>query len=228
MCLSVLKQVVILAAGFDTRAYRLAQPGVHFIEVDLPSASERKRALALKLGWLHTPSDTVSPAQLKASPEFVAVDLGDEGAGGLAAALKKTRFDSSIPTLFTMEGLIYYLSLPAAHRLLRTLGQLSASGSILNFDFMNLNCLKSKGEGFPGFATTAKAVANKGEPYRSGLEPSGEAVQRFVGVHGFRVRENGYFGPSEIVDRFLPHLLPIKDKHLPIASFYCYASVFKE
>ena len=224
-----IKQVVILAAGYDTRAYRLAQPGVHFIEVDLPSASERKKTLAMKLGWLHTHSDAVSPAVLKTSPEFAAADLGEEGDGGLAAALKRTKFDPSTPTLFTMEGLIYYLSLPAAHRLLRTIGQLSAPRSLLQFDFMNIQALKDKGDGFPGFAATAKAVANKGEPYRSGLEASGEAVQRFVGVHGFRLRENGYLGPKAMIERFLPHLTPLKNNDmLPIASFYCYASVVRE
>ncbi len=49
---------MIVAAGFDTRAYRLAQPGVRFIEVDLPSASERKKKLAAKLGWLQQDGST--------------------------------------------------------------------------------------------------------------------------------------------------------------------------
>ena len=30
--------MVVVAAGFDTRAYRLARPGVKFYEVDLPHA----------------------------------------------------------------------------------------------------------------------------------------------------------------------------------------------
>lgn len=42
-------QVVIIAAGFDTRAYRLGRPGVKFFEVDLPHASEKKRELVEKL-----------------------------------------------------------------------------------------------------------------------------------------------------------------------------------
>lgn len=43
------KQVVILAAGYDTRAYRLAAEGVHFYEVDLPHASETKQRLVEQL-----------------------------------------------------------------------------------------------------------------------------------------------------------------------------------
>ena len=44
-------QVVIVAAGFDTRAYRLGRgrAGVKFFEVDLPHASAKKRALVEKL-----------------------------------------------------------------------------------------------------------------------------------------------------------------------------------
>lgn len=41
--------MVLIAAGYDTRAYRLAQPGVTFFELDLPSASERKQKLVDKL-----------------------------------------------------------------------------------------------------------------------------------------------------------------------------------
>jgi hypothetical protein len=44
-------QVVVVAAGYDTRAYRLAPRGdrVKFFEVDLPDASVRKAELAAKL-----------------------------------------------------------------------------------------------------------------------------------------------------------------------------------
>jgi O-methyltransferase involved in polyketide biosynthesis len=41
--------VVVVAAGYDTRAYRLAMPGVRFFEVDLPSASARKQELVAEV-----------------------------------------------------------------------------------------------------------------------------------------------------------------------------------
>ena len=43
------KQVVIIAAGYDTRAYRLHRPGVRFFEVDLPHASSLKQKLVADL-----------------------------------------------------------------------------------------------------------------------------------------------------------------------------------
>jgi O-methyltransferase involved in polyketide biosynthesis len=50
--------VVIIAAGFDTRAYRLGRPGVAFYEVDLPHASDKKRELVETL----LPADQVGGA----------------------------------------------------------------------------------------------------------------------------------------------------------------------
>lgn len=44
-----IKQVVIIAAGYDTRAYRLSKPGVRYYEVDMPEASRRKQELVRKL-----------------------------------------------------------------------------------------------------------------------------------------------------------------------------------
>jgi len=52
---ALLLQVVIIAAGYDTRAYRLAQPGVRFYEIDLPHASEKKQELVRE----HMPKDKV-------------------------------------------------------------------------------------------------------------------------------------------------------------------------
>jgi hypothetical protein len=54
-CVFSAQQVVIIAAGYDTRAYRLAKPGVKFYEIDLPHASEKKQQLVKK----HMPEDKV-------------------------------------------------------------------------------------------------------------------------------------------------------------------------
>jgi len=55
-------QVVIIAAGFDTRAYRLSRPGVKCYEIDLPHASDKKKELVEKL----LPRDKVRCAALLA------------------------------------------------------------------------------------------------------------------------------------------------------------------
>lgn len=42
-------QVVIIAAGYDTRAYRLHRPDIRFYEIDLPHASQKKQDLVRDL-----------------------------------------------------------------------------------------------------------------------------------------------------------------------------------
>jgi methyltransferase (TIGR00027 family) len=62
-----IKQVVIIAAGYDTRAYRLSRPGVRFYEIDLPHASKHKQDLvrellpASEVCHVMFPSDHFSP-----------------------------------------------------------------------------------------------------------------------------------------------------------------------
>jgi hypothetical protein len=65
-------------------------------------------------------------------------------------------------------------------------------------------------------------VANKGEPFLSGLPPTSAAVQGFLQSCGpWRLAE--LLGPREMVARVLPHLA-WQDKVPPILSFYSYAA----
>lgn len=108
-------QVVILASGLDSRAYRLPWPtGTVVYEVDQPRVVDFKdRALA----------------QLGASPTVdrrtVAIDLRDDW----PAALHAAGFDPARPTAWSAEGLLGYLPPEAQDRLLDTITQLSASAS---------------------------------------------------------------------------------------------------
>lgn len=64
-------QVVIIAAGYDTRAYRLGKPGVKFYEIDLPHASETKQQLVKK----HMPADKVRISRRAACRSVALVGL---------------------------------------------------------------------------------------------------------------------------------------------------------
>jgi O-methyltransferase involved in polyketide biosynthesis len=59
-------------------------------------------------------------------PVYVPADLSKMDLG---TALASTGFDATVPTLFTMEGLIYYLPPSAARKLVKRITQLSAPGS---------------------------------------------------------------------------------------------------
>ncbi|KAG2486967.1 hypothetical protein HYH03_014340 [Edaphochlamys debaryana] len=206
-----IKQVVVVAAGYDTRAYRLGRPGVRFFEVDLPIASETKQRLVDKLGFVKDQA---------ARPTYVGADLARVP---LAQALAGTGFDPAAPTLWTVEGLVYYLPGDAPHALYAAISALSAPGSRVWFDFMSEEALAGRGS-FPGFKTTAKSVANKDEPFVWGLPPCREGVAGFLAGSGLELGD--FLTPKDMVGRMLPHL-PWSDRRPPIASFYLYATARK-
>jgi len=108
-------QAVILAAGLDSRAYRLSWPvGTVVYEVDQPSVIEFKSRALAELG--------ASPT---ADRRVVAVDLREDW----PAALRAAGFDPSLPTAWSAEGLLGYLPPEAQDALLDTITALSAPGS---------------------------------------------------------------------------------------------------
>ncbi|WP_370963777.1 SAM-dependent methyltransferase [Amycolatopsis sp. cg9] len=108
-------QVVILASGLDSRAYRLPwPPGTVVFEADQPQVAEFKTRTLAGLGATPT-----------ADRRVAAVDLRDDWAG----ALRAVGFDPGRPTAWSAEGLLGYLPPEAQDRLLDTLTGLSAPGS---------------------------------------------------------------------------------------------------
>lgn len=123
-----LRQVVIIAAGMDTRAYRLKWPSDTVIyEV------ERQEVLAYKDALL---------ANLDAMPQAerrtVAIDLRDD----FATALRDAGFVPTEPALFLVEGLLAYLpDQSAALRVLRIAAELAAPGSRIGMDVVGSSFL---------------------------------------------------------------------------------------
>ncbi|MEZ0366616.1 class I SAM-dependent methyltransferase [Mycobacterium sp. pUA109] len=112
-----IRQVVILASGLDTRAYRLAWPdGSTVFEVDQPAVIEFKTRTLAELG--------AAPA---ADRRPVAIDLREDW----PTALQAQGFDPSRPTAWLTEGLLGYLPPDAQDRLLDNITRLSAPGSRL-------------------------------------------------------------------------------------------------
>jgi len=108
-------QVVILASGLDSRAYRLPWPtGTVVYEVDQPQVMEFKTRTLAELGAAPT-----------ADRRVAAVDLRDDW----PTALRTAGFDPARPTAWSAEGLLGYLPPEAQDRLLDTITELSAPGS---------------------------------------------------------------------------------------------------
>ncbi|MET9240716.1 SAM-dependent methyltransferase [Nonomuraea sp. NPDC003709] len=113
-------QVVLLAAGLDTRALRLPWPGgVSVFELDLPELFAFKEAVLAACDAVPTCERGIVP-----------VDLRESWTGELVAA----GFDPTAPTAWLAEGLLLYLTADEAARLLTAVGELSAPGSRLAFE----------------------------------------------------------------------------------------------
>ncbi|MFY2861157.1 class I SAM-dependent methyltransferase [Mycobacterium sp. THU-M104] len=111
------RQVVILAAGLDARAWRLPWPdGTVVYELDQPKVLDFK-------------SDTLRDHGARPAAKLVnvAVDLRQDW----PKALHEKGFDPSLPSVWSAEGLVRYLPAQAQDLLFERIHELSAPGSWL-------------------------------------------------------------------------------------------------
>jgi len=109
------RQAVILAAGLDARAYRLAWPaGTTVYELDQPEVIAFKSETLAQLG-----------AEPAADRRAIAIDLRDDW----PKALLDNGFDPTQPTAWIAEGLLIYLPPEAQDLLFDRIDELSAPGS---------------------------------------------------------------------------------------------------
>jgi methyltransferase (TIGR00027 family) len=110
-----IQQAVILAAGLDSRAYRLNWPaGSVVYEVDQPQVVMFKTEKMADLG-----------AEPTAQRRTVSIDLREDW----PAALRDSGFDDTKPSAWSAEGLLMYLPPEAQDRLFDHITSLSAPGS---------------------------------------------------------------------------------------------------
>lgn len=110
-----IRQVVILASGLDSRAYRLDWPaGTTVYEIDQPKVLEYKDSTL-----------TANGVRPTATLHQIPVDLRNDW----PKALRETGFDASQPTAWLAEGLLMYLPADAQDRLFENVTELSAPGS---------------------------------------------------------------------------------------------------
>jgi methyltransferase (TIGR00027 family) len=120
-----IRQGVILAAGLDSRAYRLSWPaGTAVYEIDQPKVLEYKTTTLESHGAIPT-----------ALRHPVPVDLRDDWPAALAAA----GFDRGQATAWLAEGLLPYLPSDAQDRLFEMVTALSAPGSQIAVEAFGLN-----------------------------------------------------------------------------------------
>jgi methyltransferase (TIGR00027 family) len=153
------RQLVLLGAGLDARAHRLAQlRDVTVFEIDHPSTQSVKRQKARAL--------PLCAKELRyAACDFERVTLAD--------ALRSTSFDVHQPSVWIWEGVTMYLHRAAVDATLETVAQLSTPGSRLICTYLTprtsfpAKWFAAAGEGSLGLI---------GEPIRTHFTPSGIAT----------------------------------------------------
>lgn len=126
---SGIRQAVILASGLDTRAYRLNWPaGTVVYEIDQPEVIEFKTRTLAGLG-----------AEPAAQRRTVAIDLRDDWPSALVAA----GLDTAHPTAWSAEGLLPYLPPDAQDRLFDNIAALSAPGSRIATEHLDMHNVPS-------------------------------------------------------------------------------------
>jgi methyltransferase (TIGR00027 family) len=116
------RQVVILASGLDSRAYRLDWPsGTVVYEIDQPQVIEFKTTTLADLG-----------AQPTATRRTVPIDLRADW----PAALRAAGLDADAPTAWLAEGLLIYLPSEAQDRLFDNITALSVPGSAIATEYV--------------------------------------------------------------------------------------------
>jgi methyltransferase (TIGR00027 family) len=163
-------QLVLLGAGFDTRALRLpaAARAITF-ELDQPETSLAKQAALRKaMGPL--------PEQVR----LISIDFKSQS---VAEVLTQAGFDRTRPTCFVWEGVTNYLTEDAVDSVLRQIWQ-TAFESTLLFTYIDRRVLENP-EHFFGAAKLMARLRSYGEPWTFGFCP--EELGAYLAACGFRL-----------------------------------------
>ena len=168
------RQVVILGAGLDTRAARLARDGVRFYEVDHPATQAHKREVLANLDGYPV-----------GAPTFVACDFERDE---FLAQLQAEGFDSSAPAIIVWEGVVPYLTDDAIRATARRVASACEPSTVLFFDFLGKRMAGGSGIRDKDHETR-QYVDDLGEPIRFGtndiLPLLYDAGFRYVRVRNF-------------------------------------------
>jgi methyltransferase (TIGR00027 family) len=122
-CEAGCRQVVILAAGLDARAFRMEWPGgVRLFELDRPDVLRFKRRVLV-----------MENAVPRCTRVAVEADLGQDW----APALRRAGFRPAEATFWLAEGLMAYLTVKQRDLLLDTVDVLSAPGSTFAVEYVS-------------------------------------------------------------------------------------------
>lgn len=166
-------QLVLLGAGFDTRAFRLpAAARATTFELDHPETSIVKQAALLK-----------ATGSLPDRVRFVTIDFNKQS---VAEVLAQAGFDKMQPACFVWEGVTNYLTADAVDGVFDQIRQ-SALKSIVLFTYIDRRVLDNP-EQFFGAVKVMARLDSYGEPWTFGFRP--EELGDYLAARGFQLMTN--------------------------------------
>lgn len=181
------RQIVMLAAGMDTRAYRLQFPkDTRVFELDRPEVLNYKKTILEK-------------AELHCERKALAVDLRDEWKEKLIGA----GFKRGEQTLWMVEGLLMYLDESQVSTLFARINEIASSKDMMLFDILSQTLLEA-----PFMKNQLEFLKNLGAPWRFGVnEP--EEFMKNLGWNAIVTQTSEvapHRWPFPVVPRDVPHV----------------------
>lgn len=180
-----IRQIVMLAAGMDTRAYRLNFPnGTSIFELDRPEVLDYKQQKLINV-------------QPQCKRRAIALDLREDWNEKLLQA----GFQKGARTLWVVEGLLMYLEEAQVITLFERLNALSSKGDILLFDILSRTLLE-----VPHMKNQLEFLASLGAPWKFGINDP-EKFMKDLGWEGSTSQ------PGEVAPDRWP--FPVAPKNIP-------------
>jgi len=179
-------QIVLLGAGFDTRALRFksVNMGSKIFELDVQTTQQPKVEI---LSRKRTPL----PKELV----FVPIDFNKES---IAEVLGKAGYATNQRNLFIWEGVTMYLTSDAVDRTLDFIHWSAVEESIIAFDYVYASVLRRENK-FYGEKEIYKTVSNAGEGWTFGIEEG--TIDDFLIQRGFKLVR--HHAPSDLEKAYL-------------------------
>jgi methyltransferase (TIGR00027 family) len=180
-----LDQLVILGAGFDSRAYRIAgMDQVQVFEVDLPGTRKLKKTRVEQV--------------LGAVPENVTLIGMDFDQDNLEDILGAADFQEGRRTLFIWEGVTQYLTAEAVGNTLEFVSGVSGVGSAIVFTYVRRGLIDGT-EGPEWFGPFLSFAEKVGSPLTFGLDQA--ELEQYLSDRGLKLIED--VGAAEYQDLYL-------------------------
>jgi methyltransferase (TIGR00027 family) len=168
-------QIVLLGAGYDSRALRFREhnQGTRIFELDIFPTQKLKREI-IDREQIALPKELI----------FVPIDFNRQS---LSEVLSAAGYEKDQKNLFLWEGVSMYLTQEAVDNTLSVISSTSALGSLVAFDYIFASVLRRENRYF-GEQVLYETVSAVGEGFTFGVEEG--MIGEFLAERGFKVEQN--------------------------------------